>query len=133
MPKTGLGFVKLDECVYDVSLPLKVGPHAHHMGTTRMATSPDFGVVDENCKVFGTNNLYVTGSSVFATAGASNPTMPLLQLALRLADHLNHQMGPVEGRYSERNYTVVMGEQLQRGCHSKVLTTTMVHLVLVPM
>ena len=96
----GLGYVKLDEAVYDVSKPLRVGPHAHHMGTTRMATSPEFGVVDENCKVFGTNNLYVAGSSVFSTAGASNPTMPLLQLALRLADYLNHQMGPATGRYS---------------------------------
>lgn len=96
---TGLGFVKLEECVYDVSVPLKVAPHAHHMGTTRMASAPEFGVVDENCKVFGIDNLYVAGSSVFATAGASNPTMPLLQLALRLADHLNHQSGPA-GRYS---------------------------------
>lgn len=96
---TGLGFVKLEECVYDVSVPLKVTPHAHHMGTTRMASAPEFGVVDENCKVFGIDNLYVAGSSVFATAGASNPTMPLLQLALRLADHLNRQAGPA-GRYS---------------------------------
>jgi len=97
--ETGLGFVKLEECVYDVSLPLKVNPHAHHMGTTRMASSPEFGVVDENCKMFGVENLHVAGSSVFATGGASNPTMPLLQLALRLADHLN-QMGPAVGRYS---------------------------------
>ncbi|MDI3271755.1 GMC family oxidoreductase [Pseudomonas sp. AL03] len=97
---TGLGFVKLEECVYDVDLRLKVNPHAHHMGTTRMSTSPEFGVVDENCKVFGVENLYVAGSSVFATGGACNPTMPLLQLALRLADYLNHQMGPVVGRYS---------------------------------
>ena len=97
---TGLGFVKLEEYVYDASLPLKVSPHAHHMGTTRMATSPEFGVVDENCKVFGVENLYIAGSSVFATGGACNPTMPLLQLALRLADHLNHQMGPVVGRQS---------------------------------
>ena len=90
----GLGFVKLDEYVYDVSVPLKVAPHAHHMGTTRMASTPESGVVDENCKVFGIDNLYIAGSSVFATAGASNPTMPLLQFALRLADHLNHQAGP---------------------------------------
>jgi choline dehydrogenase-like flavoprotein len=98
--ETGLGFVKLEDCVYDASLPLKVNPHAHHMGTTRMASSPEFGVVDENCKVFGVENLHVAGSSVFATGGASNPTMPLLQLALRLADHLNQQMGPAVGRYS---------------------------------
>lgn len=89
--ETGLGYVKLEECVYDVNVPLKVAPHAHHMGTTRMASAPEFGVVDQNCKVFGTDNLYVAGSSVFATGGACNPTMPLLQLALRLADHLDGQ------------------------------------------
>ena len=91
--EAGLGFVRLEESVYNVSLPLKVSPHAHHMGTTRMATAPQFGVVDENCKVFGVENLYVAGSSVFATGGASNPTMPLLQVALRLADYLNQQRG----------------------------------------
>jgi choline dehydrogenase-like flavoprotein len=45
-------------------------------------------VVDENCKVFGASNLYLAGSSVFSTGGGGNPTMPLIQLALRLADHL---------------------------------------------
>ena len=85
---TGLGLVKLEQCVYDETVPLKVNPHAHHMGTTRMAAAPEFGVVDENCKVFGVENLHIAGSSVFATGGASNPTMPLLQLALRLAEHM---------------------------------------------
>lgn len=90
--ETELGFVKLNPFVYDASVPLKMSPHAHHMGTTRMAASPEFGVVDRDCKVFGTENLYVAGSSIFATGGASNPTMPLLQFALRLADHLNDKM-----------------------------------------
>ncbi|MER2298690.1 MAG: GMC family oxidoreductase [Pseudomonas sp.] len=93
----GLGFVKLNDFVYDTSLPLKMSPHAHHMGTTRMAASAKDGVVDTNCKVFGTENLYVAGSSVFATGGASNPTMPLLQFALRLADHLNQKMHSATG------------------------------------
>ncbi|MGN8261791.1 FAD-dependent oxidoreductase [Pseudomonas sp. SMSB3] len=89
---TGLGFVKLNDFVYDTSLPLKLSPHAHHMGTTRMAASAETGVVDADCKVFGTDNLYVAGSSVFATGGASNPTMPLLQFALRLAEHLDQKL-----------------------------------------
>ncbi|WP_442113949.1 FAD-dependent oxidoreductase [Pseudomonas sp. NUPR-001] len=88
----GLGYVKLNDFVYDTQLPLKMAPHAHHMGTTRMAASAEHGVVDADCKVFGTENLYVAGSSIFATGGASNPTMPLLQFALRLADHLNDKM-----------------------------------------
>lgn len=94
----GLGFVKLNDFVYDATVPLKMAPHAHHMGTTRMADSAEFGVVDSDCKVFGTHNLYVAGSSVFATSGACNPTMPLLQFALRLADHLNDKMKSPRGR-----------------------------------
>ena len=60
----------------------------HHMGTTRMHDDPGRGVVDSNSKVYGTSNLYVAGSAVFPTYGASNPTLNLLALVLRLADHL---------------------------------------------
>lgn len=60
----------------------------HHMGGTRMADTPDLGVVDRNCRAYGRRNLYIGGSSVFATAGQSNPTMTIVQLSLRLADHL---------------------------------------------
>ena len=60
----------------------------HHMGGTRMASTPKFGVVDKNCKVFGSQNLYIAGSSVFTTSGSNNPTLPIVQLSLRLAQHL---------------------------------------------
>jgi choline dehydrogenase-like flavoprotein len=63
---------------------------AHHiMGTTRMNGDPKKGVVDANCKVYGVSNLYVAGSSVFTTGGYANPTLTILALSLRLADHLN--------------------------------------------
>ena len=61
---------------------------AHHLGTTRMSDSPLNGVVDSNCKVHGISNLYVAGSSVFPTGGHANPTLTLIALTLRLADHL---------------------------------------------
>ena len=60
----------------------------HHMGGTRMHEDPEFGVVDKNCKVYGSDNLYMAGSSVFTTGGHNNPTLPIIQLALRLANHL---------------------------------------------
>lgn len=60
----------------------------HHMGTTRMATNPRFGVVDSNCRVHGVANLFIAGSSVFPTSGWANPTLTALALALRLGDHL---------------------------------------------
>jgi len=61
----------------------------HHMGTTRMADSPEKGVVNKDCRVHGIENLYVAGSSVFPTSGFVNPTLTLVALALRLADHLS--------------------------------------------
>jgi choline dehydrogenase-like flavoprotein len=60
----------------------------HHMGTTRMSADPRKGVVNADLKVHDVANLYVAGSSVFPTYGAANPTINLLALALRLADHL---------------------------------------------
>lgn len=60
----------------------------HHMGGTRMHKNPNYGVVDENCKVHGSKNLYVIGSSIFTTGGHNNPTLPIIQFTLRLADHL---------------------------------------------
>jgi len=66
----------------------RVGGH-HHMCATRMAADPREGVVDADCKVHGVSNLYVGGSSVFASTGYANPTYTIVQLSLRLGDHLN--------------------------------------------
>lgn len=60
----------------------------HHMGTARMSDDPKTGVVDANLKVHGVANLFVAGSSAFPTYGSSNPTMNLVALTLRLADHV---------------------------------------------
>lgn len=64
----------------------------HHMGTTRMHEDPKLGVVDADMKVHGNDNLYIAGSSVFPTYGASNPTMNLIALTVRLADHIKGKL-----------------------------------------
>ena len=64
----------------------------HHMGTTRMSDNPRRGVVDRNTRVHGTDNLYIAGSSVFPTSGAANPTLTIVAMTLRLADHLRKQL-----------------------------------------
>jgi choline dehydrogenase-like flavoprotein len=61
----------------------------HHMGGTRMSADPATGVVDADCKVHGMDNLFVGGSSVFATGGQCTPTTTITALALRLGDHLS--------------------------------------------
>ena len=65
----------------------------HHHGTTRMAATPSEGVADPACKVFGTENLYLAGSSVFPTSGYANPTLTIVALAIRLADTLRQRLG----------------------------------------
>ena len=61
---------------------------SHHMGTTRMSDDARSGVVDRDCRVHGLSNLYMAGSSVFATSGHANPTLTIVALTLRLAEHL---------------------------------------------
>jgi choline dehydrogenase-like flavoprotein len=64
----------------------------HHMGGTRMHANPRRGVVDAECRVHGISNLFVASSSVFPTCGFANPTLTIIALALRLADHLKSTM-----------------------------------------
>ena len=57
-----------------------------------MHADPKQGVVDGDGLVHGMGNLYIAGSSTFPSYGASNPTMNLIALTLRLADHLKKVM-----------------------------------------
>ncbi len=65
----------------------------HLMCTTRMSERPEDGVVDSNCRVHSVDNLYLAGSSVFATGGMANPTATIIALARRLAPYLEQQLG----------------------------------------
>ncbi len=88
-----LGRVQIDKWVLkeDDEFPGSPQPMGglHHMGTTRMSMSPREGVVDADQKVYGMNNFYIAGSSVFPTTGHVNPTFTIVQMTLRLADHIN--------------------------------------------
>ena len=66
--------------VGDESLAVRSRPHD--------GTDPAWSVVDPDCRVHGVSNLYVTGASVFSTAGYANPTLTIVALATPLADHL---------------------------------------------
>jgi choline dehydrogenase-like flavoprotein len=60
----------------------------HHIGTTRMARSRNEGVVNGYGEAFDVPGLFVAGAAVFPTSGFANPTLVIVALALRLADHL---------------------------------------------
>jgi choline dehydrogenase-like flavoprotein len=65
---------------------------AHHMGTARMSATPKHGVVNEDCCLHSVHNLYIGSSAVFPTGGASNPTLTIIALCLRIADHLKYKL-----------------------------------------
>ena len=92
---SGVGRVRMDNFLWPdkhKSVPETMGGGWHHMGTTKMNDDPKKGVVNKDCRVHGINNLFVAGSSCFATAGAPNPTLTLVALSLRLSDHLKSKM-----------------------------------------
>ncbi|HVH79094.1 MAG TPA: GMC oxidoreductase [Stellaceae bacterium] len=60
----------------------------HQIGTVRMAADPSRGVVDSDCRIYGTPNLFVASSAVFPTSGQANPTLLITALSARLAAHV---------------------------------------------
>ncbi len=94
--RAGIGRVQVAEWLLEEDpVPPELGSPGsevalhHHMATTRMSADPREGVVDADCRVHGIENLYIGGCSVFATCGHANPTYTIVQLALRLGDHLS--------------------------------------------
>ena len=61
-----------------------------------MSDSSDIGVVDRNLKVHGTDNFFVAGSSVFPSGGHANPTLSIVQLSLRLGQHIKDLFKQIE-------------------------------------
>jgi choline dehydrogenase-like flavoprotein len=88
--RLGVGRVRINELLLekDQRWSENLSWFGHHMGTTRMSSDAKSGVVDANCRVHGVDNLFIASSSVFPTSGFANPTLTILALALRLADHL---------------------------------------------
>lgn len=93
--KQGLGEVRIMDWLLEPAeseWPSFLSGAWHHMGTTRMHDDRKQGVVDANSKAHGIANLSITGSGVFPTSGAANPTLSLVALSLRLSDHLKRTL-----------------------------------------
>tara|TARA_B100001540_G_C15811983_1_gene645032 strand:+ start:2049 stop:3491 length:1443 start_codon:yes stop_codon:yes gene_type:complete len=86
-----IGRVAAEEKIYS-SETLDHDGGGHHMGGTRVGINSYDSVVDKNLKVHGVDNLFLAGSSVFASAGYSNPTFTIVQLSLRLGMHLKEKI-----------------------------------------
>ena len=72
-----------------------------------MANDPRQGVTDPFGRVHGIDNLYIAGSSLFPTSGWANPTLTIVALALRTADHIAKRLAtPVQRRSSRQSERV---------------------------
>ena len=83
-----MGRLAADEFLYNSNEYTHLNGY-HHMGGTRMGNDKEYSVVDKNLKVHDTENLFISGSSVFTTAGHAYPTLTITQLSLRLANHIS--------------------------------------------
>ena len=86
----GIGQLRIDQDLLaeNPQFLTKLGDTYHQAGGTNMADSPERGVVDRNLRVFGTDNLYVTGAGVFPGTSNANTTFTALTFTTRLVDHL---------------------------------------------
>jgi choline dehydrogenase-like flavoprotein len=72
------------------------GDGVHQIGTARMGENARSGVVDGNCRVFGSANLFLAGSAVFPTSGQANPTLSAMALGVRTARQVAREVAAAE-------------------------------------
>ncbi len=71
-------------------------PSTHNLGTCRMSEKPGDGVCDKFGRAHDVGNLFISDGSQFTTGGAENPTLTIVTLAIRQADHIAELMSKGE-------------------------------------
>ncbi len=64
----------------------------HELGGCRMGADPRASVVDAFCRTHEVPNLYVVDGSVFPSASEKNPTLTIMALAARTAEHIGERL-----------------------------------------
>lgn len=77
------------EAVYNM---VNVFPATHNMGTARMGTDPRSSVCNQWGQTHDVDNLFVSDGSLFTSAGCENPTLTIVALVLRQAEHIASQI-----------------------------------------
>ena len=88
---------KQGEAVYEAAGATRVKytppyPSTHNLGTCRMSGDAATGVCDSWGQTHDIDNLFISDGSQFTTGGAENPTLTIVSLAIRQADHIAKQM-----------------------------------------
>jgi choline dehydrogenase-like flavoprotein len=64
------------------------GKNIHECGTARMGTDPKKSVLDAYNRVYDTRNVFVTDGAAFVTQGCYEPTLTIMAVSCRAADHI---------------------------------------------
>jgi choline dehydrogenase-like flavoprotein len=88
---------KQGSAVYDAvgairTFPTPPYPSTHNLGTNRMSEKPRDGVVNKWGQTHDLSNLFISDGSQFTTGAAENPTLTIVALAIRQADHIAGRM-----------------------------------------
>ncbi len=67
-------------------------PSTHNLGTNRMSENARDGVVNKHGQTHDIANLFISDGSQFTTGAAENPTLTIVALAIRQADHIAAEM-----------------------------------------
>ncbi len=67
-------------------------PSTHNLGTCRMSADPADGVLNERGRAHDVPNLFVSDGSVMTTGASANPTLTIVALAMRQADHIHSEL-----------------------------------------
>jgi|ERR1700722_8386911 len=89
---SGVGTLNYDPAAIEFEMTRYGAYGGHHIGTARMGTDPRTSVVDAHCRVHGVANLYIAGAATFPTSSQANPTLTVVALSLRLAQHLREEL-----------------------------------------
>jgi choline dehydrogenase-like flavoprotein len=68
----------------------------HEIGGCRMGSNPKTSVLDAYCRSHDVPNLYVVDASVFPSSSEKNPTLTIMALASRTADHIADRLSKRE-------------------------------------
>jgi choline dehydrogenase-like flavoprotein len=67
-------------------------PATHNMCAARMSHDPREGVCDAHGRAHDIPNLFISDGSALTTPGSANPTLTIVALALRQAEHISQEL-----------------------------------------
>ncbi len=77
-------------------VPFSVNMATHNLGTCRMSSNAADGVCNQWGRAHEIDNLYISDGSQFTSSGSANPTLTIVALAIRQAEHIRSRMAAGE-------------------------------------